>query len=133
LIVALDLLSGLTQGLGAQIIPLVEASQPPLLQLLAVCLKVSPSPTARPRLTRLQHPDPPVRQSGYALVGDMAISCFSVLRPVIPQIMPELIEQIMPEPKMEFVSACNNAAWSVGEVALHYGSGQSTVFARTAR
>lgn len=36
--------------------------------------------------------------------------------------MPELIEQIMPEPKMEFVSACNNAAWSVGEVALHYGA-----------
>ncbi|KAB5593276.1 Importin subunit beta-2 [Ceratobasidium theobromae] len=107
LIVALDLLSGLTQGLGAQIIPLVQASQPPLLQLLAVCLK---------------HPDPPVRQSGYALVGDMSISCFSVLRPVIPQIMPELIEQIMPEPKMEFVSACNNAAWSVGEVALHYGA-----------
>ncbi|ELU39142.1 transportin-PC [Rhizoctonia solani AG-1 IA] len=70
-----------------------------------------------------QHPDPPVRQSGYALVGDMAISCFAVLRPVIPQIMPELIEQIMPEPKMEFVSACNNAAWSVGEVALHYGNG----------
>ncbi|KAH7329837.1 armadillo-type protein [Rhizoctonia solani] len=107
LIVALDLLSGLTQGLGAQIIPLVQGSQPPLLQLLAVCLK---------------HPDPPVRQSGYALVGDMAISCFTVLRPVIPQIMPELIEQIMPEPKMEFVSACNNAAWSVGEVALHYGT-----------
>ncbi|CAE6461862.1 unnamed protein product [Rhizoctonia solani] len=107
LIVALDLLSGLTQGLGAQIVPLVQSSQPPLLQLLAVCLK---------------HPDPPVRQSGYALVGDMAISCFSVLRPVIPQIMPELIEQIMPEPKMEFVSACNNAAWSVGEVALHYGT-----------
>ncbi|KAG9119033.1 hypothetical protein FRC07_006164 [Ceratobasidium sp. 392] len=68
------------------------------------------------------HPDPPVRQSGYALVGDMAISCFEVLRPVIPQIMPELIQQIMPEPKIEFVSACNNAAWSVGEVALHYGS-----------
>ncbi|KAG9094499.1 hypothetical protein FRC06_010735, partial [Ceratobasidium sp. 370] len=107
LIVALDLLSGLTQGLGSAIIPLVQASQPPLLQLLAVCLK---------------HPDPPVRQSGYALVGDMAISCFEVLRPVIPQIMPELIDQIMPEPKIEFVSACNNAAWSVGEVALHYGS-----------
>lgn len=54
----------------------------------------------------------------------MAISCFEVLRPVVPQIMPELIEQIMPEPKIEFVSACNNAAWSVGEVALHYGSGE---------
>ncbi|QRW12567.1 importin subunit beta-2 [Ceratobasidium sp. AG-Ba] len=107
LIVALDLLSGLTQGLGSSIVQLVQQSQPPLLQLLAVCLK---------------HPDPPVRQSGYALVGDMAISCFEVLRPVIPQIMPELIEQIMPEPKIEFVSACNNAAWSVGEVALHYGS-----------
>ncbi|KAF8870895.1 transportin-PC [Infundibulicybe gibba] len=96
LVVALDLLSGLTQGL----------EQPNLLNLLTVCLK---------------HPQAPVRQSAYALVGDMAMGCFVLLRPHMPGIMAELILQLDPEPKVEFISASNNAAWSVGEVALRYG------------
>jgi transportin-1 len=108
LVVALDLLSGLTQGLGMSLEPFITASQPNLLTLLTVCLK---------------HPQAPVRQSGYALVGDLAMSCFALLRPHMPGIMAELIAQLDPEPKVEFVSACNNAAWSVGEVALRYGRG----------
>ncbi|TFK45047.1 transportin-PC [Crucibulum laeve] len=106
LVVALDLLSGLTQGLGMALEPLIAASQPNLLSLLTVCLK---------------HPQAPVRQSAYALVGDMAMGCFVLLRPHMPGIMQELILQLDPEPKFEFVSASNNAAWSVGEVALRYG------------
>ena len=106
LVVALDLLSGLTQGLGMSLEPLIARSQPHLLTLLTVCLK---------------HPQAPVRQSAYALVGDMAMSCFIILRPHMPEIMPELILQLDPEPKFEFISASNNAAWSVGEVALRYG------------
>jgi hypothetical protein len=39
--------------------------------------------------------------------------------------MPELIAQLDPSPKVEFVSASNNAAWSAGEIALHYGSGSN--------
>jgi len=35
--------------------------------------------------------------------------------------MPEIISQIEPEPKFDFISASNNAAWSVGEIALRYG------------
>ncbi|KAF9012676.1 transportin-PC [Cyathus striatus] len=106
LVVALDLLSGLTQGLGMGLETLISASQPNLLSLLTICLK---------------HPHAPVRQSAYALVGDMAMGCFTLLRPHMPGIMPELIQQLDPEPKFEFVSASNNAAWSVGEVALRYG------------
>ncbi|KZT05382.1 ARM repeat-containing protein [Laetiporus sulphureus 93-53] len=106
LVVALDLLSGLTQGLGMALEPLITRSQPNLLSLLTFCLK---------------HPQAPVRQSAYALVGDMAMNCFPLLRPHMPAIMQELIEQLDPEPKVEFISACNNAAWSVGEVALRYG------------
>ncbi|GAW10250.1 ARM repeat-containing protein [Lentinula edodes] len=106
LVVALDLLSGLTQGLGMALEMLINQSQPNLLTLLTVCLK---------------HPQAPVRQSAYALVGDMAMGCFSILRPFMPGIMSELILQLDPEPKVEFVSASNNAAWSVGEVALRYG------------
>ena len=41
IVVALDLLSGLTQGLGDQIHQLVASSQPPLLHLMALCLTVS--------------------------------------------------------------------------------------------
>ncbi|KAJ3789648.1 armadillo-type protein [Lentinula aff. detonsa] len=106
LVVALDLLSGLTQGLGMALEVLISQSQPNLLSLLTICLK---------------HPQAPVRQSAYALVGDMAMGCFTILRPFMPGIMSELILQLDPEPKVEFVSASNNAAWSVGEVALRYG------------
>ena len=40
LIVSLDLLSGLTQGLNASITELYSASEPPVLNLLALCLQV---------------------------------------------------------------------------------------------
>lgn len=109
LVVALDLLSGLTQGLGMSLEPHITRSQPNLLELVAVCLK---------------HPQAPVRQSAYALVGDLAMNSFILLRPHMPSIMQELIAQLDPEPKFEFISACNNAAWSVGEVALRYGRGE---------
>ena len=110
LVVALDLLSGLTQGLGVQLDPYISRSQPNLLSLLTVCLK---------------HPHAAVRQSGYALVGDMAMNCFPLLRQHIPAVMQELVAQLDPEPKVEFISACNNAAWAVGEIALRYGRGES--------
>jgi len=113
LVVALDLLSGLIQGLGMSLEQLLAASNPNLLSLLTVCLK---------------HPQAPVRQSAYALVGDLAMGCFALLRPAMPGIMHELIGQLDPEPKFEFVSASNNAAWSVGEVSLRYGRGTFFAF-----
>ncbi|KAA1476473.1 ARM repeat-containing protein [Dentipellis sp. KUC8613] len=106
LVVALDLLSGLTQGLGMELKPFIENGEPNFFQLLTVCLK---------------HPQAPVRQSAYALIGDLAMACFPLLRPNMAGVMQELIVQLDPEPKVEFISACNNAAWSVGEVALRYG------------
>lgn len=41
MIVALDLLSGLTQGLNTSVESLVSSSQPSVLQILSVCLAVS--------------------------------------------------------------------------------------------
>jgi transportin-1 len=41
IVVALDLLSGLTQGLGDVIQQLISTTQPPLLHLMAICLNVS--------------------------------------------------------------------------------------------
>jgi transportin-1 len=55
----------------------------------------------------------------------MAISCFSLLRPIIPQIIPSVIEQIAEDPLPECVSVCNNAAWAVGEISLQYNTDAS--------
>jgi len=105
-IVSLDVLSGLVQGMGELMGPVIDTSQPPFMDLLIMCL---------------QYPQPAVQQSAYALIGDMAIWCFSTLKPYLPRIMPELIAQIQNEPKAEYVSVCNNAAWSIGEVVMQYG------------
>ncbi|KAL8292224.1 hypothetical protein RQP46_001690 [Phenoliferia psychrophenolica] len=106
LIVSLDLLSGLTQGLNTTVTELYQASEPPVLTLLALCL---------------QHPDPPVRQSSYALLGDTAISCFHILKPRLAEFMPGLVSHIEVEPRAAEVSVCNNAAWAAGEIALQAG------------
>jgi len=63
---------------------------------------------------------PEVRQSAYALLGDLAISCFTHIKPYLPQFMPELVSQI--DPNAEQVSVCNNAAWAAGEIALKWGA-----------
>jgi hypothetical protein len=39
-IVALDLLSGIVQGLGAEAGEFIKSSDPPLLELLKYCMKV---------------------------------------------------------------------------------------------
>ncbi|EJT96947.1 ARM repeat-containing protein [Dacryopinax primogenitus] len=106
LIVSLDLLSGLVQALGELLAPMITSSDPSFMTLLAASL---------------QYPQPAVQQSAFALIGDLAIYCFSVLKPFLPSIMPDLISQISGEPRAEYVSVCNNAAWSIGEVAIRCG------------
>lgn len=61
-----------------------------------------------------------VRQSAYALLGDLAISCFEHIRPVVPDFMPLVLSQI--DPQAEHVSVCNNATWSAGEIAIKWGT-----------
>lgn len=107
LITALDLLSGLTQGLNTAITPLYEATGNQIFQLTIFCM---------------QYPEPPVRQSAYALLGDCAISIFPLIKQELPTIMPLLTAQIEVEPKAEMVSVCNNAAWAAGEIALKLGT-----------
>ncbi|KAF9049669.1 armadillo-type protein [Rhodocollybia butyracea] len=106
LVAALSLLAGLTQGLGMSLESLISQSQPNLLMPVTTCLR---------------HPKAAVRQSAYALVGEMAVSCFTLLKPHIPGIMAQLMLQLDSEPVLEFVDVSNNAAWSAGEVALRCG------------
>ncbi|KAI8146257.1 armadillo-type protein [Fennellomyces sp. T-0311] len=105
MVVALDLLSGLVQGLGQLVDPLVANSDPPLLSLLAVCI---------------HDPVTEVLQATYALIGDLAMACFERLRGYLPPIIRELIEQITPDPAL--VSVSNNAVWAVGEIAIRWGT-----------
>ncbi|CAO3642168.1 unnamed protein product [Cunninghamella echinulata] len=102
---ALDLLSGLVQGLGSLVGPLISQSEPKLLDLLDVCV--------RDPLTE-------ILQSTYVLIGDIAIACFDKLEPYLHSYIPEMIEQMIPD--FHNISVCNNSMWSIGEIALRWGS-----------
>mmetsp|Transcript_9191 Transcript_9191/g.26329 ORF Transcript_9191/g.26329 Transcript_9191/m.26329 type:complete len:907 (-) Transcript_9191:548-3268(-) len=109
IIVCLDLLSGLAEGLGASMDALIAAVPPTadvphLRVLLYECCK---------------HSLPDVRQSSFALVGDMAKVAAPQISPSGQQLM-ELAVGALDSAKLsqESVSACNNAAWSLGELAI---------------
>uniref|UniRef100_A0A1A8SI45 Transportin-1 n=1 Tax=Nothobranchius rachovii TaxID=451742 RepID=A0A1A8SI45_9TELE len=73
MIVALDLLSGLAEGLGGTIEQLVARSN--ILTLLYQCM---------------QDKMPEVRQSSFALLGDLTKACFQHVKPCIADFMPIL-------------------------------------------
>ncbi|CAH1772300.1 unnamed protein product, partial [Owenia fusiformis] len=100
MIVALDLLSGLAEGLEQHIEALVASSN--ILNLLYQCM---------------QDPMAEVRQSSFALLGDLTKACFQHVKPFIPDFMPILGQNLNPE----FISVCNNATWSIGEIAIQMG------------
>ncbi|KAK0393918.1 hypothetical protein QR680_000469 [Steinernema hermaphroditum] len=97
LIVALDLLSGLAEGLGERIETFVANSH--IVQLIYECSKDSTSE---------------VRQSSFALLGDLAKACYPHLQPHIHSFVPILIQNLDPEQ----VSVCNNSIWALGELSL---------------
>jgi len=104
IVCSLDLISGMTEGMGAQIAPLVGASN--LSQLLLLCMRSDGRQSAD------------VRQSAYALVGDLAKACIDQLRPVLGEYLPVLTEQL----DVSVVSVCNNASWAIGEIAVQVGA-----------
>ncbi|XP_051159694.1 transportin-2 [Leptopilina boulardi] len=100
MIVALDLLSGLAEGLNGHMERLVVNSN--IMQLLYQCM---------------QDPMPEVRQSSFALLGDLTKACFQHVLPCIPDFMPILGQNLNPE----FISVCNNATWAIGEISIKLG------------
>ncbi|KAK2150308.1 hypothetical protein LSH36_413g02041 [Paralvinella palmiformis] len=102
MIVALDLLSGLAEGLEHHIEALVSSSN--VLKLLFQCM---------------QDPMPEVRQSSFALLGDLTKACFQHVEPCIGDFMPILGANLNPE----FISVCNNATWAIGEISIKMGEG----------
>ncbi|KAF6778265.1 hypothetical protein AHF37_02460 [Paragonimus kellicotti] len=100
MVISLDLLSGLLEGLGTQIEPLVSDS--PLLKLL---------------FEAAQDPQPDVRQSSFALLGDLTKACFAHIRPQIGQFMSVLVNNL----GSEHISVSNNAIWAIGEICIQLG------------
>ncbi|CAG9759260.1 unnamed protein product [Ceutorhynchus assimilis] len=100
MIVALDLLSGLAEGLNGHIEKLVENST--IMQLLHLCMQDSM---------------PEVRQSSFALLGDLTKACFQHVRPHVANFLPILGQNLNPE----YISVCNNATWAVGEISIKLG------------
>ncbi|TFK01396.1 PIN2/TERF1-interacting telomerase inhibitor 1 [Platysternon megacephalum] len=101
MIVALDLLSGLAEGLGCHVEQLVARSN--IMTLLFQCM---------------QDTMPEVRQSSFALLGDLTKACFMHVKPCIAEFMPILGTNLNPE----FISVCNNATWAIGEICMQMGA-----------
>uniref|UniRef100_A0A8C7T5A3 Transportin-1 n=1 Tax=Oncorhynchus mykiss TaxID=8022 RepID=A0A8C7T5A3_ONCMY len=101
MIVALDLLSGLAEGLGDNIEQLVARSN--ILTLMYQCM---------------QDKMPEVRQSSFALLGDLTKACFLHVKPCIADFMPILGTNLNPE----LISVCNNATWAIGEISIQMGA-----------
>ncbi|KAI3424477.1 hypothetical protein D9Q98_010027 [Chlorella vulgaris] len=103
---ALDLISGLTEGLGVSIESLVGRS--PLRDIV---------------VRSCQDSDSDVRQSGFALVGDLAKACAPHLKPALAELFKSALYNLQPAMiNQRTLSACNNAAWSMGELAIKCSS-----------
>jgi hypothetical protein len=100
MIVALDLLSGMAEGLGSNIEALVVRSN--ILTLLYQCM---------------QDPMPEVRQSSFALLGDLTKACFQHVKPCVGEFMQVLGRNL----NTACISVCNNSTWAIGELSLQLG------------
>mmetsp|Transcript_62355 Transcript_62355/g.146500 ORF Transcript_62355/g.146500 Transcript_62355/m.146500 type:complete len:899 (+) Transcript_62355:187-2883(+) len=100
IVCSLDLISGMAEGLGSTVESLVGAGN--LLPLLLQCC---------------HHNWPEVRQSAFAVVGDLAKTALPHLRPYLEPIFQLVLANLDPD----HVSVCNNACWSVGEMAVRLG------------
>nr|NP_648038.1 uncharacterized protein Dmel_CG8219 [Drosophila melanogaster]AAF50673.2 uncharacterized protein Dmel_CG8219 [Drosophila melanogaster] len=100
MVIALDLVSGLIEGLQSLIEPLVANSK--LLQLLCQCMgDVMPE----------------VRQSSFALLGDLSGACFSQVYPYTAHFILILVQNLNPS----VVGVCNNAVWAIGQICVKLG------------
>ncbi|ODV61095.1 Kap104p [Ascoidea rubescens DSM 1968] len=108
MVTAMDLIDGLIQGLGSHSADLIQQQkldnpETNLMELLLICF---------------ENPINEVRQSAYALLGDLAIFVF---RPIVFPYLNSLISLIGKEIVQRNAlsnAVCNNATWSLGEMAL---------------
>ncbi|CAK9134566.1 unnamed protein product [Ilex paraguariensis] len=101
IVCSLDLLSGLVEGLGSGIESLVSQSN--LRDLLLQCC---------------MDDAPDVKQSAFALLGDLARVCPIHLQPRLSEFLDVAAKQLNTPKLKENVSAANNACWAIGELAI---------------
>ncbi|KAL3539108.1 hypothetical protein ACH5RR_002474 [Cinchona calisaya] len=101
IVCSLDLLSGLAEGLGSGIESLVSQSN--LRDLLLQCCT---DDTAD------------VRQSAFALLGDLARVCPVHLHSRLSEFLDIAAKQLSTSKLKENVSVANNACWAIGELAI---------------
>ncbi|GMN38220.1 hypothetical protein TIFTF001_007452 [Ficus carica] len=101
IVCSLDLLSGLAEGLGSGIESLVSKSN--LIDLLLQSCTDDASD---------------VRQSAFALLGDLARVCPVHLRPRLSEFLDAAATQLNTPKLKETVSVANNACWAIGELAV---------------
>lgn len=59
-----------------------------------------------------------MRQSSFALLGDLTKACFQHVHPYISDFLPILGNNLNPE----YISVCNNATWAIGEISIKLGA-----------
>ncbi|KAK8622254.1 hypothetical protein V6N13_117177 [Hibiscus sabdariffa] len=101
IVCSLDLLSGLTEGLHSGIESLV--SQSSLRDLLLQCCMDESSD---------------VRQSAFALLGDLAKVCPVHLQPRLSEFLDVAANQLNTPKLKETIAVANNACWAIGELAI---------------
>ncbi|KAI4366286.1 hypothetical protein MLD38_022180 [Melastoma candidum] len=101
IVCALDLLSGLAEGLGSMVENLVAQSK--LKDLLLQCCTDDA---------------PDVRQSAFALLGDLARVCPTYLHPSLSGFVNAAAKQLETSQLAESISVANNACWAIGELAI---------------
>jgi hypothetical protein len=66
------------------------------------------------------HPTPGVRQSAFALLGDLAQRARPLVLPLLPQLLPRMLQEIA-DSHLRQPAVASNAAWALGEIALGGG------------
>lgn len=128
MVVALDLISGLVQAMGAEgeqaLAPFVQAPSDGEQPMLVVCLSVRAFSVGLSSSLNvsLQYPNTSVKQSTFALIGDIASNSVSCLYPILGQLLPILGESLNPRPRPATSGMDSNCVWCIGELALALGS-----------
>lgn len=102
---AMDVLSALSEGLEQHFLELARPSREVLLQVTFLALHDSM---------------PELRQSAFSLTGELCKFCFSAL--FTPELAKNLLELCVHNLDAQLAPfVCNNAAWTIGELALLVG------------
>jgi len=109
IVVSLDLLSGIVQGLGSNATQVIEPTRDGFLSILFYCMKDSMAD---------------VQQSAYALLGDLAINVFQYIKPHLDEIFTDVVNETIPNEDRLCISSAvyNNAVWATGEIAIKNGA-----------